>query len=100
VLETVSRARAESKGVKRLKYKYKVGLADISGTLTLTYLCVISELLRVEGEDIVKASIKRCESERNVCKQVCVDVEDGIRCSCFDGYRLDGSACVGEHDTH
>ena len=57
-------------------------------------MCV-SELSIVEGENIVKPPVRRCASEKNVCKQVCLDVEDGIKCSCFDGYRLEGSSCIG-----
>lgn len=38
--------------------------------------------------------VKRCAQARGECEHVCEDTPIGIKCSCFDGFRTEGSSCI------
>jgi len=39
--------------------------------------------------------VKRCDRHVKECQHVCEDTPTGIKCSCFDGFRAEGSSCTG-----
>lgn len=51
------------------------------------YACIVSELL----QEIVR----RCVPDNGGCDHVCEDNPSGIQCSCYDGYRANGTSCLG-----
>ncbi|EZA47230.1 Fibrillin-2 [Ooceraea biroi] len=38
--------------------------------------------------------VKHCDKHGKECQQVCEDIPTGIKCSCFDGFRAEGSSCI------
>ncbi|XP_029163192.1 fibrillin-1-like isoform X1 [Nylanderia fulva] len=38
--------------------------------------------------------VKRCDQGAGECEHVCEDTPTGIKCSCFDGFRAEGSSCI------
>lgn len=41
-------------------------------------------------------NVKRCNQDRGGCEHVCEDTQTGVNCSCFDGFRVKGSSCIGD----
>jgi len=44
--------------------------------------------------------VKRCDQGTGECEHVCEDTPNGIKCSCFDGFRAKGPSCIGNPYAH
>ncbi|KAK1128171.1 hypothetical protein K0M31_002643 [Melipona bicolor] len=48
----------------------------------------------VKVEEATPNNVKRCNQDHGGCEHVCEDTQTGVRCSCFDGFRVKGSSCI------
>ena len=57
---------------------------------------VIIIILRTDTVNICNSDIDECESDANLCDQVCENTEGSFFCTCTDGYQLVGdNQCQG-----
>ena len=65
-------------------------------------LCLNFILIFQNPKHFSAKRFQRCTENNGDCEQVCSSIPNGVRCSCFAGYKLkeDGLSCEGNEWKH
>lgn len=74
----------------------KIAIGTTSIEAQFAIISILTRLLKTMPLLFVSIEeVKRCDQHVKECQHVCEDTSTGIKCSCFDGFRAEGSSCIG-----